>query len=63
MFGVNYTLKALCIRDAVVKHIDSMGVLGPVVNPLSWRTQGVLSTEAQAFTLMMFAGWKALIGL
>lgn len=61
-FGANYTLKALKIRDAVVERIDSMGVLAPVVDPLSWSAQGVLSTEAQSFALMMFAGWKVLIG-
>ena len=61
-FGVNYIIKALKIRDAIVRRIDSMGVLDPVVDPLSWSAKGILSTEAQAFTLMMFAGWKALIG-
>jgi len=57
-FGSNYTLKAAEIREAVIGGVDSMGVLNPVVDPLSWNTTGVLSTEGQAFALMMFAAWK-----
>jgi hypothetical protein len=57
-FGTNYTQQAAKIRDAVIDRVDSMGVLNPIVDPLSWNTTGVLSTEGQAFALMMFAAWK-----
>ncbi|KIM81099.1 hypothetical protein PILCRDRAFT_512349 [Piloderma croceum F 1598] len=57
-FGCNYTRKAAEIREAVICGVDSMGVLSPVVDPLSWNATGVLSTEGQAFALMMFAAWK-----
>ena len=57
-FGANYTQKAAKIRDAVIGGVDSMGVLSPVVDPLTWNATGVLSTEGQAFALMMFAAWR-----
>ena len=57
-FGTNYTQIAAKVRDAVIGGVDSMGVLSPVVDPLNWNTTGVLSTEGQAFALMMFAAWK-----
>lgn len=62
-FGANYTQKAALIRDAVIKGVDSMGVLNPVVDPLNWGKTGVLSTEAQAFALMMLAAWKDWLGV
>ena len=62
-FGANYTQKAAKVRDAVIDGVDSMGVLNPVVDPLNWGTPGILSTEGQAFALMMFAAWKDWLGL
>jgi hypothetical protein len=44
-FGANYTQQTAEIRDAVIDSVDSMDVLNPVVNPLSWNTTGVLSTK------------------
>jgi len=61
-FGANYTQKAAKIRDAVIGGVDSMGVLSPVVDPLTWNATGVLSTEGQAFALMMFAAWRDWLG-
>lgn len=58
-FGVNYTKSAGKVRDAVIGGIDGMGLLSPVVDPLSFNSTGILSTEGQAFGLMMFAAWKA----
>lgn len=61
-FGSNYTQKAGKVRDAVIKGIDDMGLLSPLVDPLSFNATGTLSTEGQAFGLMMFAAWKAWLG-
>lgn len=44
-FGQNYTDKAGIIRDAVMNGIDSLGLLTPVVDPLSWSKLGIVSTE------------------
>jgi hypothetical protein len=54
----NYTLAAAKIRDAVTSRVNDMGLLKPVVNPLVWDQKGVLSTEGQAFGLMMLAAWR-----
>lgn len=62
-FGSNYTQTAGKVRDAVIGGIDEMGLLSPVVDPLSFNATGVLSTEGQAFGLMMFAAWKAWLGI
>jgi hypothetical protein len=58
MFGCNYTEIAGEIRDAVIRGVDYMGLLTPVVNPLDPHAVGILSTEGQAFSLMMFAAWR-----
>ena len=38
--------------------VDDLGVLVPVVNPLDTCAVGTLSTEGQAFALMMVAAWR-----
>ncbi|KLO09955.1 Six-hairpin glycosidase [Schizopora paradoxa] len=62
MFGTNYTDIAGLLRDAVFSGIDDLGVLSPVVDPLNAAAIGTLSTEAQAFGLMMMAAWRDWIG-
>lgn len=61
-FGSNYTDIAANIRDAVLGGVSNLGTVSPVVNPLIWNETGLLSTEAQAFTLMMLSGWRDWIG-
>jgi hypothetical protein len=39
-------------------HFDADGWLSPVVNPLSFGEAGSRSAEAQAFVLMMQAGYR-----
>jgi len=63
MFGPSYIQIAGEIRDAVISGVNDMGLLSPVVNPLIWNTTGILSTEAQAFGLMMFSAWRDYLGL
>lgn len=57
-FGSNYTVAAAKVRDAVIEGIDDLGVFSPVVDPLNASRKGLLSPEAQAFGLMMFAAWR-----
>jgi hypothetical protein len=38
--------------------VDELGLVNPVVDPLSWNVIGVVSTEGQAFTLMMYSAWR-----
>jgi len=59
VFGANYTNVADKIRQAITKGVDDLGVMSPVVDPLNWGNQGILSTEGQAFGLMLFAAYKA----
>ncbi|KAI6044736.1 hypothetical protein EDC04DRAFT_2889417 [Pisolithus marmoratus] len=61
-FGSNYTNSAANVRDAVLGGITNLGVVSPVVNPLVWNETGLLSTEAQGFTLMMMSAWRDWIG-
>lgn len=61
-FGSNYTVIAANIRDAVLGGVTNLGTVSPVVNTLIWNETGLLSTEAQAFTLMMLSGWRDWIG-
>lgn len=61
-FGSNYTNTAANVRDAVLGGITNLGVVSPVVNPLVWNETGLLSTEAQGFTLMMVSAWRDWIG-
>ena len=63
VFGSNYTTIAGKIRDAIFAGIDDLGVMSPLVDPLNWGSVGILSTEGQAFGLMMFAAWKEWLGL
>ena len=63
IFGANYTPIADSIRDAVFSRITNLGTVSPVVNPLNWDEEGLLSTEAQAFGLMMFSAWRDMLGL
>ncbi|KAG1716079.1 hypothetical protein ID866_1105 [Astraeus odoratus] len=57
-FGSNYTDVAGKIRTAVLDGVTNLGTLSPVVNPLSWDETGLLSTEAQAFGLMLLSAWR-----
>jgi len=59
VFGKNYTDIASKIRGAVLDGVDNLGVMSPVVNPLIWTEIGILSTEAQAFGLMLMAAYDA----
>ncbi|KAG1901410.1 uncharacterized protein F5891DRAFT_1187693 [Suillus fuscotomentosus] len=66
-FGANYTDVAAKIRDAVVGNITNLGTMQPIVNPLPdpfpyWNQTGLLSTESQAFGLMMLSAWRDWIG-
>ncbi|KAG2049091.1 Six-hairpin glycosidase [Suillus hirtellus] len=66
-FGKNYTDVAARIRDAVVGNITNLGTMQPIVNPLPdpfpyWNQTGLLSTESQAFGLMMLSAWRDWIG-
>lgn len=54
----NYSQAANQISSAVIGGVTELGLMKPVVNPLSWDEEGVVSTEGQAFTLMMIAAWK-----
>lgn len=62
VFGSNYTSAADTIRKAVISGITELGTLSPVVDPLNWNQTGILSTEGQAFGLMMLAAWKDYLG-
>ena len=57
-YGSNYAEIAGRLRDAVLGGIDDLGIMSPVVDPLVMNQPGTLSTEAQAFALMMFAAWR-----
>ncbi|CAE6397183.1 unnamed protein product [Rhizoctonia solani] len=57
-FGKFYTDSADKINDSVMSKITDLGLLSPIVDPLSWHVKGILGTESQAFGLMMYAGWK-----
>ncbi|KAG2147404.1 Six-hairpin glycosidase-like protein [Suillus bovinus] len=67
-FGTNYTHVATKIRDAVVGNITNLGIMQPIANPLPdpfpyWNETGLLSTESQAFGLMMLSAWRDWIGV
>ncbi|KAG9128275.1 hypothetical protein FRC07_001916 [Ceratobasidium sp. 392] len=53
-----YTEDANKIKDSVISKIDDLGLLKPIVDPLSWHKVGILGTESQAFGLMMYAAWR-----
>ncbi|KAH7915468.1 hypothetical protein BJ138DRAFT_90063 [Hygrophoropsis aurantiaca] len=57
-FGRNYTHVAARVRNAVLGGVTNLGTLSPVVNPLVWNETGLLSTESQAFGLMMLSAWR-----
>lgn len=59
VFGTNYTNTASKIRQAVMNGVDNLGVISPLVDPLNWTQEGLLSTEGQAFGLMLLAAWDA----
>ncbi|GJJ15870.1 hypothetical protein Clacol_010148 [Clathrus columnatus] len=59
VFGKNYTDTASKIYNAVLNGVSNLGVLSPVVDPLSWSQTGLLSTEAQAFGIMMIEAYNA----
>lgn len=46
-------------RTGLYKRINrSTGVLSPVVDPMSFKQEGTLSPEGEAFVLLMEASWK-----
>jgi hypothetical protein len=50
------------LRTAVLNGANELGEVGPAVNPLVWDQVGVVSTEGQAFALMMIAAWRDWLG-
>jgi hypothetical protein len=42
----------------ILSTVDELGLISPVVDPLSWEVIGVVSTEGQGFALMMHAAWR-----
>lgn len=58
----NYSTAADQMSAAVINGVTELGLMAPVVDPLSWSAVGVVSTEAQAFGLMMIAAWKDYLG-
>ncbi|EUC59869.1 glycoside hydrolase family protein [Rhizoctonia solani AG-3 Rhs1AP] len=57
-FGTSYIDNAEKIKESVMTKITDLGLLSPVVNPVSWHEKGVFSAEAQAFGIMMYAAWR-----
>ncbi|KZV89607.1 Six-hairpin glycosidase [Exidia glandulosa HHB12029] len=58
-FGTNYTDAAASIRGNIIDRLDpELGIVRPVVDPITWGATGPLSTEAQAFFLMMMSAWR-----
>ncbi|CCO34775.1 hypothetical protein BN14_08883 [Rhizoctonia solani AG-1 IB] len=57
-FGSFYTDSAETIKEVVMANITDLGLLSPIVDPLSWRVKGILGTESQAFGIMMYAAWR-----
>ncbi|KAL5501362.1 hypothetical protein ACEPAH_8622 [Sanghuangporus vaninii] len=57
-FGSNYTEAAGRLANAVLNSVDDLGVISPYVDPLVWDQIGLLSTEGQAFALMMIAAMR-----
>ncbi|KAG9103050.1 hypothetical protein FRC06_000336 [Ceratobasidium sp. 370] len=53
-----YVDSANKIKDSVISKIDDLGLLTPIVDPLSWHKIGILGTESQAFGVMMYAAWR-----
>lgn len=41
-----------------MSKITDLGLLSPIVDPLSWKQKGILGTESQAFGVMMYAAWR-----
>ncbi|KAL5512744.1 hypothetical protein ACEPAG_3010 [Sanghuangporus baumii] len=58
VFGSNYTEAAGRLANAVLNSVDDLGVISPYVDPLVWDQIGLLSTEGQAFALMMIAAMR-----
>lgn len=57
-FGSYYTDIAGKLREAVLSSVDDLGVISPLVDPLNFGSIGILSTEGQAFGLMMVSAWR-----
>ncbi|KAH7100249.1 Six-hairpin glycosidase [Auriculariales sp. MPI-PUGE-AT-0066] len=59
IFSADYINTANSIRTAIIDRIDpELGLIRPVVDPVSWRATGSISTEGQAFFVMMMAAWR-----
>lgn len=68
--SVSYRLAQMSISSATVQQAEqartglykrinsSTGVLSPVVDPMSFKQEGTLSPEGEAFVLLMEASWK-----
>ncbi|EIN09922.1 hypothetical protein PUNSTDRAFT_66094 [Punctularia strigosozonata HHB-11173 SS5] len=53
---------AATLRDAVLNGANELGEVGPAVDPLVWDQVGVVSTEGQAFVLMLISAWRDWLG-
>ncbi|THH07715.1 hypothetical protein EW145_g3198 [Phellinidium pouzarii] len=58
VFGSNYTKVAGKLANAVLRSVDDLGLVSPYVDPLNWGQIGILSTEGQAFSLMLLSAWR-----
>ncbi|KAH7343911.1 hypothetical protein B0J17DRAFT_693554 [Rhizoctonia solani] len=56
--GASYIDNADKIKESVMAKITDLGLLPPIVDPVSWHEKGILDTEAQAFGIMMYAAWR-----
>ncbi|TDL22133.1 Six-hairpin glycosidase [Rickenella mellea] len=62
VFTSNYTDTAVNVANAVLSNVDNLGIVSPLVDPINWGDVGSLSTEGQAFSLMMLAAWRDWVG-
>ncbi|EJD06353.1 Six-hairpin glycosidase [Fomitiporia mediterranea MF3/22] len=57
-FDSYYTDTASQLAKVCLGSVDELGVISPYVNPLVWDQVGILSTEGQAFNLMLIAALR-----
>jgi hypothetical protein len=43
------------IKESVISNITDLGLLSPIIDPVSWQKKGILGTESQAFDITMYA--------
>ncbi|EJD42739.1 Six-hairpin glycosidase [Auricularia subglabra TFB-10046 SS5] len=59
IFGDSYSNTAATIRQNILDRLDpELGIVRPVVDPITWGATGTMSTEAQAFFIMMMTAWR-----